>query len=132
MPCWGCDLPLRTYSSLINHLESGRCPSLQDPSKLILSLGRWWYSPLYMDLDIHAQIRTSRVEPKAVCQWIEEGIIQPFVCRDEGCQKIFGHLSSLVLHCESQACGWDIARLNMPGLEKEVKQSCVRRDSGSA
>jgi hypothetical protein len=85
-----------------------------------------------MDLDIHAQIRTSRVEPKAVCQWIEEGIIQPFVCRDEGCQKVFGYLSSLVLHCESQACGWDIARLNMPGLEKEVKQSCVRRDSGSA
>jgi hypothetical protein len=61
LSCWGCDAPMRTYSSLINHLESGRCPNFHDPAKLILCLGKWWYSPLYMDLDLHAQIRTGRI-----------------------------------------------------------------------
>ncbi|KAH5246903.1 hypothetical protein HBI71_178940 [Parastagonospora nodorum] len=130
--CWGCDAPMRTYSSLINHLESGKCPKFPDPSRLILCLGTWWYSPLFMDLDLHAQIRTSRVNPALMRQWMDDGVITPFICRDANCEKVFGHLSSLVLHCESQACGWDIARLNMPALEKEFRQMCLRRDSASA
>jgi hypothetical protein len=130
IPCWGCDVPMRTYSSLINHLESGRCPSLHEPARLVLCLGRWWYSPLYMDLEFHAQIRTGRYDPRELQAWIDQGVLQPFMCRGEGCEKKFGLMSSLVLHCESRACGWDIARLNMPGLEKEVKQTCMRRDSG--
>jgi hypothetical protein len=115
---------------LINHLESGRCPSLHEPARLVLCLGKWWYSPLYMDLEFHAQIRTGRYDPRELQAWIDQGVLQPFVCRGEGCEKKFGLMSSLVLHCESRACGWDIARLNMPGLEKEVKQTCMRRDSG--
>jgi hypothetical protein len=85
-----------------------------------------------MDLDLHAQLRTSRIDPDMMRQWMDTGAIMPFICREEKCKKEFGHLSSLVLHCESQACGWDIARLNMPGLEKEFKQMCLRRDSGTA
>lgn len=129
--CWGCDAPLRTYSSLINHLESGRCPNFYDSSRLILCLGKWWYSPLYMDLDIHANLRTGRVKSNDMREWMDDGNLLPFVCRDEHCGKEFGHLSSLVLHCESQACGWDIARLNIPGLEQEFKRFCLRRDSGT-
>jgi hypothetical protein len=132
IPCWDCAAPMRTYSSLINHLESGRCPTFHNPSGLVLCLGKWWYSPLYMDLDLHAQLRTSRIDPDMMRQWMDTGAIMPFICREEKCKKEFGHLSSLVLHCESQACGWDIARLNMPGLEEEFKQMCLRRDSGTA
>jgi len=132
IPCWACDYPMRTYSSLINHLESGKCSSFRDPSRLMLCLGKWWYSSLFMDLDLHANLRTGRVNVTDLRQWIEEAILTPFMCRDEACGKSFGHLSSLVLHCESQACGWDIARLNMPGLEVEFRRSCLRRDSGLA
>ena len=81
---------------------------------------------------MHAHIRTGRINPIDMRQWMDEGSLHPFLCRDEGCLKTFGHLSSLVLHCESRACGWDIARLNIPGLEKEVRQLCLRRDSGTA
>jgi hypothetical protein len=122
---------MRTYSGLINHLETGKCTKLSDPSLLLLTLGKWWYSPLYMDLDIHAQLRTRRVDISQVQQWMNEGILHSFVCRAEGCGKTFAHLSSLVLHCESKACVWGIDRLNMPGLEKEFK-IFLRRDSGTA
>jgi hypothetical protein len=132
IPCWACDAPMRTYSSLINHLESGRCPSFHNASRLVLCLGKWWYSPLYMDLDLHAQLRTGRIDPETMRQWMDAGSLLPFLCRAENCEKTFGHMSSLALHCESQACGWDIARLNMPGLEQEFKQMCLRRDSGTA
>ena|SRR5690242_12989289 len=130
LPCWGCNLPMRTFSSLINHLESGACPEFHDPSLLIQALGEWWYSPLYMDLDIHAQIRTRRVNVSEVHEWMHHGILMPFICRAEGCKKTFGYLSSLVLHMESQACEWDIERLNAPGLEGLFKARCTRRDSG--
>ncbi|KAH8724836.1 hypothetical protein GQ44DRAFT_739959 [Phaeosphaeriaceae sp. PMI808] len=130
--CWGCKAPMRTYSSLINHLESSKCPEFPDPSRLIACLGKWWYSPLYMDLDIHAHLRTGRINPNHMRQLMDEGSLHPFVCRGETCTKTFGQLSSLVLHCESQACGWDVPRLNMPGLEREFKQICLRRDSGAA
>jgi hypothetical protein len=85
-----------------------------------------------MDLDLHAHIRTGRINPEDMRKWMDEGSLHPFVCRDEACSKTFGHMSSLVLHCESQACGWDVARLNMPGLEQEIKHMCLRRDSATA
>lgn len=85
-----------------------------------------------MDLDLHAQLRTGRIDPDTMHLWMDAGDLSPFICRDEECGKQFGHLSSLALHCESQACGWDVARLNMLGLEKEFRQMCLRRDSGTA
>ncbi|KAH7088775.1 hypothetical protein FB567DRAFT_318083 [Paraphoma chrysanthemicola] len=130
--CWACNTAVRKYSQLIHHLESGSCPNLNDPSRLVLCLGKWWYSPLYMDLDLHAHLRTGRTNPQELLAWMSEGSVHPFLCRAEGCGKTFGLFSSLVLHCESQACSWDVARLNMPGLEKEAKQACLRRDSGTA
>jgi hypothetical protein len=36
----------------------------------------------------------------------------------------------MVQHMESQVCGWDIERLNAPGLEALFKARCLRRDSG--
>lgn len=130
IPCWGCDAPMRTYSSLINHLESGRCPKLPITTRLTSCLGRWWYSTLYMDLDLHAQVRTSRINVEEMQQWMDGGLLHPFICRDDRCGKTFGHMSSLVLHCESEACGWDIARLNMPGLETEVKLNGLNKNGG--
>jgi len=94
----------------------------------MLTLGKWWYSPLYMDLDMHAQIRTGRINLDEMQQWMDSGLLHPFLCRDKGCGKTFGHLSSLALHCESKACSWDVDRLNMPGLEKEIKEMCMKRD----
>jgi hypothetical protein len=123
---------MRTYSSLINHLESGACPKFNDPALLMMCLGKWWYSPLYMDLDIHAQIRTGRTDLNEVQTWMNDGLLHPFICRAEGCAKMFGHLSSLVLHMESQACSWGIERLNAPGLEAEFRRVCLRRDSVTA
>ncbi|KAI8942810.1 hypothetical protein NX059_000853 [Plenodomus lindquistii] len=131
IPCWGCDAPMRTYSSLINHLESGRCAQLWQPTRLLHCLGKWWYSTLYMDIDLHAQLRTGRVNLDEMHEWMKNSAIQPFICRAGGCMKAFAHLSSLVLHCESQACEWDIVRLNISGLEAEVKTSCLRRDSAT-
>ncbi|KAH7356074.1 hypothetical protein BKA66DRAFT_428914 [Pyrenochaeta sp. MPI-SDFR-AT-0127] len=128
MTCWGCDAEMRTYSSLINHVESGKCPSMKDTTLLMHCLGKWWYSPLYMDLDIHAQVRTNRIKLEELQQWMDEGLLHPFICRAEGCGMTFGHLSSLVLHCESKACSWDVARLNLAGLEMEAKNICVIRN----
>lgn len=129
IPCWGCSLPMRTFSSLINHIESGACPKFHDPSLLVQALGEWWYSPLFMDLDIHAQIRTGRIDSREVHEWMQSGILMPFICREEGCKKTFAHLSALVLHLESQTCDWDIERLNAPDLEKLFKSRCSRSDS---
>lgn len=120
---------MHTFSSLIRHLETGACPKFHDPLLLLQALGEWWYSPLFMDLDIHASIRTGRINVKEVHDWMYAGILMPFICRDEDCKKAFGHLSSLVLHMESQACGWDIERLNVPGFEALFKTTCLRRDS---
>lgn len=82
-----------------------------------------------MDLDIHAQIRTGRIDLGEAQAWMNAGSLLPFVCRSEGCGKMFAHLSSLVLHCESQACSWDVVRLNMLGLEHEIRELFVRKDS---
>ncbi|KAJ4340766.1 hypothetical protein N0V95_007408 [Ascochyta clinopodiicola] len=76
---------MRTFSSLINHLESGACPKFHDPSLLVKSLGEWWYSPLFMDLDIHAQIRTARINVIEVHEWMHNGILMPFICREDNC-----------------------------------------------
>ncbi|KAJ8118521.1 hypothetical protein OPT61_g516 [Boeremia exigua] len=130
IPCWGCGIPLRTFSSLVNHLESGACPKFHNPSTLLQAVGEWWYSPLFMDLDIHAQIRTRRIDVDEVHEWMHSGILMPFICRAEACKKTFCHLSSLILHLESQSCEWGIERLNAPGLEVLFKGRCIRRDSG--
>jgi hypothetical protein len=82
-----------------------------------------------MDLDIHAQIRTGRINVTEVYEWMHNGILVPFICREESCKKTFSHLGSLVLHLESQVCQWDIERLNAPGLEALFKGRCLRRDS---
>lgn len=129
--CWACDLPMRTQSSLINHLESGKCTVFTDPTVLALTLGKWWYSPLYMDLDVHAQIRTGRIDMNEMMKWVTAGDIHPYICRADTCGKTFAHLSSLVLHVESQACGWDVERLGLGMLQKEIMGG-LRRDSAMA
>lgn len=120
---------MQTYFGLLNHLESGNCAKLPDPTELLLCLGKWWYSPLYMDLDIHAQIRTNRIDLNEVLLWMNKGVLNPFICRDEGCSRTFGHLSSLIVHCETEECNWDVARLNLPGLQEQLQQLLARRDS---
>ncbi|KAF3003721.1 hypothetical protein E8E13_009267 [Curvularia kusanoi] len=129
IPCWACKLTTPTFSSLINHLESGECTKFQNPELLLQALGQWWYSPLFMDLDIHAQLRTRRIDTSEVTEWMSNGVLAPYVCREEGCGMSFSHLSSLAMHLESEACSWDIQRLNAPALEALFKQVCMRRDS---
>ena len=122
---------LRTFSTLLKHLESGTCTHFHDPSLFLQALGEWWYSPLYMDLDIHAQMRTRRVSSREVNEGMGSGVLMPFLCREEGCGMAFGHLSGLARHLEGEACGWDVQRLNAAGLEGLFREKCLERDGGS-
>ena len=124
---------MASYSKLLSHLESGHCSKLRDPTLLLRCLGQWWYSVLYMDIDIHAQIRTGRVTLSELLQWVNAGQLKPFVCREENCGKTFAQLSELTRHWEEdEECEWAIARLNIQGLEKELGLVYLRRDSGVA
>ena len=130
--CWCCDLSLRKCSSLINHLESGNCVKFSNPDQLMRCLGSFWYSTLYMDVDIHVQIRSNRVDVKEMVSWMKDGTLQPFICRASRCEKTFSHFSSLVLHVESQACGWDVEVLRLDLLQAEFERMFSRRDSATA
>lgn len=132
IPCWRCDLPLRKCSSLLNHLESGNCSNLPDPAQLLLCVGSFFYSTLYMDVDIHVQIRSRRIDVKEALEWMKEGLLQPFICRAPGCGKTFSHFSSLVLHVESQACGWDLEMLQLDLIQAEFSRMFARKDSVTA
>jgi hypothetical protein len=112
---------VQTQTLLIKHLETGKCPHIPDPAFLPRLLGRWWYSALYMDLDIHAQIRQGRLEMKEMMGWMKDGVLNPYMCRAEGCNKNFSRFSSLVFHVESGECEWDVTTLGLDRLEKEVK-----------
>lgn len=124
LPCWRCALPMRKCSSLINHLESGSCPSLPDPTLLLNCLGHFWHSTLYMDIDMHVQIRQNRVDLAETANWVRDGLLHPFVCRARGCGKTFGHFSSLVLHVESDACQWGLEDLRLDLLVEEFARVC--------
>lgn len=117
-----------SYSNLFAHLESGKCPKMHNPTLFMLCLGKWWYSPLYMDLDLHAQIRTNRINLSELELWMNEGLLQPFLCRNEGCRKGFSHMSALTEHCEANECSWDVARLNVVGLKNEVERMFFKKD----
>ncbi|KAF2660934.1 hypothetical protein K491DRAFT_588063 [Lophiostoma macrostomum CBS 122681] len=119
--CYLCSTPMQTQTLLIKHLETGKCPHIPDPAFLTRLLGRWWYSALYMDLDIHAQIRQGRLEMKEMMGWMKDGVLDPYMCRAGGCGKTFSRFSSLVFHAESGECEWDVAKLGLDRLEKEVK-----------
>lgn len=82
-----------------------------------------------MDLDIHAQIRRNTVDLEEMVKWMNQSMLNPFICRAEGCGKMFPHCSSLVLHVESQACDWDVERLKLDLFKGEFERMCARRDS---
>lgn len=126
--CCLCSTRMHTRALLIKHLETGKCPELLDPTYLAQLLGKWWYSVLYMDLDIHAQIRQGRLDMKEMMGWIKEGALQPYVCRNTNCGNTFGSLSSLVFHLESGTCDWGIERLGLGMLERELIRG-LRADS---
>ncbi|KAF2473537.1 uncharacterized protein BDR25DRAFT_281428 [Lindgomyces ingoldianus] len=122
LSCWACQIPLKTQSSLINHIESGGCPLFPNPDRFTKLLGRWWYSTLYMDIGIHAQLRQGSVDMDTLNEMVHAGAIEPFVCRADGCGRVFRHMSSLVLHVESQACEWDVQRLGLDKLKDIFQQ----------
>jgi hypothetical protein len=124
--CWLCAAPMHTQTLLIKHFETAKCPQLPDPSLLVQILGKWWYSTLYMDIDIHAQIRQGRLDMKEMMAWIKEGALHPYICRGDRCDKTFGRFSSLVFHIESSSCSWDVERLRLDMLEKEVLRNFGR------
>jgi len=121
-----------TSTALISHLEGGRCNSLQDPALLTLCLGKWWYSPLFMDLDLHAQIRRNEVDLKETTNWMEQGFLRPFACRNGVCGVAFARFSELVAHVESGNCVWGLERLRLDLLRVELAVMLKRRDSAIA
>ncbi|KAK7188210.1 hypothetical protein DPSP01_001755 [Paraphaeosphaeria sporulosa] len=132
IPCWHCSVPMRNCSTLINHLESGSCVKLPDPTQLMRCLGTFWYSTLYMDVDIHVQIRSNRVDIGETVSWMKEGLLQPFICRSSGCGKTFNNFSSLVAHVENQECEWDVEKLRLDLVQAEFRRMCARKDSFNA
>ncbi|KAJ4368470.1 hypothetical protein N0V83_006827 [Neocucurbitaria cava] len=137
IPCPECGEVCVGEAQMALHMES--CEVYNDPqnihsnmvdhTQLMLVLGKWWYSPLYMDLDIHAQIRTGRIDLHEVLRWMDEDTLHPFMCRSEGCTATFAHLRTLVLHCEdTTACNWDIGRLRLADLEIEFKRLSAERN----
>ena len=58
------------------------------------------------------------------------GVLMPFLCREEGCSMSFGHLSELARHLEGEACAWGLQRLNAAGLEALFREKCVEREGG--
>ncbi|KAF1992740.1 hypothetical protein P154DRAFT_452113 [Amniculicola lignicola CBS 123094] len=119
--CWLCERAMPNASGLIKHLESGNCKMFPDPAVLMTFLGKWWYSVLYMDIGIHVQIRTERVVVKELIKWGQEGIFFPFVCRGEDCGQVFGTLSALAAHIESQACPWEIWKLGLDKMKRDLE-----------
>lgn len=127
IPCWSCNTLLPSLSHLIVHLESNSCAQFPTPHRLVQALGEWWYSPLFMDLDIHAQLRTGRVDAREVREWMRTGILMPFVCREEGCGRVFGGLGKLAGHWEDGHCAWGVERVNAPGLEALFRDTCLNQ-----
>lgn len=82
-----------------------------------------------MDVDIHVQIRSNRVDIGETVSWMKDGLLQPFICRGPGCGKTFNNFSSLVLHIESQDCEWDIEKLRLDLVQAEFHRMCARKDS---
>lgn len=123
--CWGCGLPTNTISGLISHIENGRC-SLKISNPVFLTcLGNWWYSPLFMDISFHAQLRTNRLnmgELQGYRELMDKNGYRPYICRSESCQEEFSSLSKLAKHWEAEECEWNISRLNVEGLQVELKK----------
>ncbi|KAF1955901.1 hypothetical protein CC80DRAFT_81882 [Byssothecium circinans] len=129
LPCWACKSLHHTPLDLTTHLET--CPSIP-PTLLLSILGKWWYSPLYMDLDIHAQIRRNELnfDLEQMTSWVKQGILHPFICRAESCEhKTFSKLSELVEHFEGRECAWGVERLRLDKLRVEFERVWERRDS---
>ncbi|PVH95693.1 hypothetical protein DM02DRAFT_659914 [Periconia macrospinosa] len=123
LSCWACkSAHFHTPVELVQHLET--CSKL--PTKLLLTvLGKWWYSPLYMDLDVHAQIRRNEIHLDTMVSWLQEGVLHPFVCRADSCGRVtFGKLSDLVAHVREDNCGWDVDMLKLEGLKLEFDRAC--------
>lgn len=115
---------MQTQTLLIKHFETGKCPQFAtSTSDLLRILGDWWYSVLYMDIDIHAQIRQRRMDLNITLEWIKGGVLVPYICRADGCGQKFGRFSSLVHHLESGECEWTADRLRLNMLEKEVRRN---------
>ncbi|KAF2273605.1 uncharacterized protein EI97DRAFT_383421 [Westerdykella ornata] len=118
--CWLCSKPMRSQSQLISHLEKAKCPQFTDPTHLPRMLGTWWYSVLYMDIDLHTSLRTGRCATNELAEWLKADIVPLFVCRAEGCGETFGRFSALVYHVETGDCEWTAKRLRFDMLEKEL------------
>jgi hypothetical protein len=132
--CWLCNELMSTQTLLIKHLETGKCASLSSEHELLTRvLGAWHRSVLYMDKDMHEQLRTNAIEPKGLMVAMKDGL-NPYICRlgarPSGCGKTFNRFSGLVYHLENGECAsdWRVDMLWLQGLEKAVKASWRKED----
>ncbi|KAH7116227.1 hypothetical protein B0J11DRAFT_510567 [Dendryphion nanum] len=121
--CWFCLYPIPSPVHQIKHLETLKCAAYpSDPSLLIRVLGCWWYSTLYMDIELHAQIRQGRFDVQTLVTWMKEGHVHPFVCRAEGCGKTFAQFRALVHHVSTEECGWNLKILRLDWVEGAIRR----------
>ncbi|KAF2645317.1 hypothetical protein P280DRAFT_441671 [Massarina eburnea CBS 473.64] len=131
-PCWACNKKLRNPVRLVAHLEN--CSSIP-PTFLLTVLGKWYYSVLYMDTDLHAQIRRNEVnfDIGLVATWAAKGIISPFICRAKSCkdkENLFSRFSGLARHVESEECEWNLEEhLKLKQLKEQFDVARSRADS---
>ena len=113
-----------SQTHLIKHLETGKCAQYPDfPTDIVRILGKWYYSVLYMDIDLHAQIRQGRANIGTVMECINDNVFVPYVCRAEGCGQTFKTLRSLAHHWEFEDCMYTVDRLKLDRLWKEIKRN---------
>ena len=80
-----------------------------------------------MEVDLHVQIRSKRIDLKELVNWMNEGLLHPFICRAPGCGKTFSKFSALALHVEGQDCEWDAERLKLDLVEAEFHRMFPRK-----
>jgi hypothetical protein len=85
-----------------------------------------------MDLDLHAQIRRNEVDLQETTNWMDQGFLRPFTCRNEVCGTSYAHFSELVAHVEGGNCVWGLERLRLDMLRTELASMLKRRDSATA
>ncbi|KAF2738880.1 hypothetical protein EJ04DRAFT_428116 [Polyplosphaeria fusca] len=106
--CWACNQSYSKYSDMMSHLESGSCVKFPNPVQLTSFIGKHWFSPKYMDIGIHNQIRAETIIIDEVHRWVMDGILQPYICRSAECHHQFGRLSALIVHLEQGPCAWNV------------------------
>jgi hypothetical protein len=81
---------------------------------------------------MHAQIRRNDINLDEMASWVKQGVLHPFVCRADSCNRreiVFSKLSGLVKHVQAEECAWEVGMLGLERLKGEFDRAWTRKDS---